>query len=88
MKGFVKDPDSTLDYSFDWALWLNGDTISSSTWVVDSPLVKSSESKTDETTTLYIAGGVHGTDYELKNTIVTPGGRTDERTVEIRVRER
>ena len=90
MKGFVKDPDSTLDYSFDWALWLDGDTIASSTWVIDSPLtiVPASQSFTDTITLVFISGGVDKIDYELRNTIVTAGSRTDERTMEIRVRQR
>ena len=25
---FEKDPDDTLDYTFDWTAWLNGDQIS------------------------------------------------------------
>ena len=36
----VKDPDSTLDYGFDWGKhWLpEGVTISTSQWIVDPPL--------------------------------------------------
>jgi len=33
----VKDPDSVIDYTLYWHEWLNGDTISTSTWlIVDS----------------------------------------------------
>ena len=32
---FTKDPDAVLDYSVDWSLWLAGDTISSSEWLLD-----------------------------------------------------
>ena len=90
MKGFVKDPDAELDYAFDWSLWLEGDTISSSSWVVDSgiTIVPASESFTDTITRLFLMGGVIGQDYVLTNSIITPAGRSDDRSVEIRVRER
>ena len=92
MKGFVKDPEATLDYSVDWGPWLDGDLISTSNWTIDSPLtiISASDSvnDTDTITTVYVSGGVAGEEYELKNTITTDGGRTDERTLKIRVRER
>lgn len=90
MKGFIKDPDATLDYSIDWTPWLDGDRITSSDWTVtgDLEIVPGSKSFTDEITTVYITAGTHGQDYELTNTIQTLGTRTDERTLKIRVRNR
>ncbi len=89
MKGFVKDPQAVLDYSFDWGPWLSSDTISSSVWVAETGITaQSGDSFTDTTTTVFIADGTHGQNYLLKNTVVTVGGRTDERTVEIRIRNR
>jgi len=90
MKGFVKDPDSTLDYEIDWTLWLDGDDISTSVWVAESGLTKvpASETNTLKTTKVFVSGGVVDNDYELKNIITTTGSRTVERTLEIRVRER
>ena len=32
---FTKDPDAVLDYSVDWSLWLAGDQISSSEWILE-----------------------------------------------------
>ena len=32
---FTKDPDAVLDYSVDWLLWLAGDQISSSEWILE-----------------------------------------------------
>lgn len=91
MKGFIKDPDSILDYTFDWAPWLGPtDTITLSTWIVESPLVSESggESQTPTTTTLFVSGGVHGTSYDVTNSITTLGGRKTDRTIELRVRNR
>lgn len=93
MKGFVKDPDARLDYAFDWSPWLNGDEISTSNWYADSggiDIVNGSDSvdDTNTITRIFIEGGTPGENYALKNTITTIGGRTDERTIEIRVRQR
>jgi hypothetical protein len=39
-------------------------------------------------TVVWIGGGTVGTDYTLVNRIVTSAGRTDERSIIIRVRNR
>lgn len=69
-----------LDYSVDWTTWLAGDTISSSTWVVDAALTKVSDSHTTLVTTAFISGGSAGRTYNLTNTIVTAASRTAVRT--------
>ena len=46
------------------------------------------ESFIDTTTRLYLSGGTAGEDYRVINTITTEEGRIDERTIEIRVRQR
>lgn len=69
--------------------WLaDGETISTSTWTVPTGITKDSESETDDTTTIWLSGGTHGTDYDLVNEIVTSAGRTANRTIRIRCRER
>lgn len=90
MKGFVKDPDATLDYSIDWEPWLDGDLISTSDWVADAGLtiVNGSKSFTNTVATVFVQGGTAGQNYNLTNTITTVGSRTDERTITIRVRNR
>jgi len=88
MKGFIKDPDAVLDYSFDWEPWLAGDTISTSVWVAESPLVVDSDSNTTLITTVWISGGDLDSDYTLLNSITTAAGRSEDRTVSIRIRAR
>lgn len=85
---FDKDPDETLDFTIDWAAWLDDDTISSSVWSVPSGLTEGSSSYGNTTTTLWASGGTDGTDYRCTNTIVTAAGRTVQRTIMIRVKER
>jgi hypothetical protein len=90
MKGFVKDPGATLDYSFDWGPWLGSDILATSNWVVEVGLtvIPASESFTDTITTLFISGGTDGEEYIITNVVTTNGSRTDERSIEIKVRQR
>ena len=89
----TKDPDSVADYKFDWSRWLEEtttttDTISSSSWTVDSGLTKDSDSNSTTTATIWVSGGTAGTAYQATNRIVTAGGRTADRTITFIVRER
>jgi hypothetical protein len=88
MSRFTKDPEATLDYVVDWSAWLDGDTIATSTWDAGAGITVESESDNETTATVWLSGGTAGTDYAVTNTIVTDGGRTDERTIRIAVRER
>ena len=90
MKGFVKDPDATLDYGVDWTLWLGADTISTSTWVLESGIsaVPASETSDGKKTSIFITGGSPGETYLVTNRIVTDGQRTEERSFELKIRER
>ncbi len=88
---FTKDPDSVLDYTIDWSNWLTAagsDTISSSSWTVGTGITEDSDSNTTTTATIVVSGGTAGTDYDLANKVVTAGGRTVERTITIKVRQR
>jgi hypothetical protein len=86
---FTKDPNAVLDYGFDWTLWLQtGETISSSTWTVPTGLTKDTDTKTTTATVVWLSGGTAGTNYDVTCRIVTSGGRTDDRTMTIKVSER
>ena len=83
-----KDPDAVLDYSIDWSAWLDGDTISTSSWAIDegdASLVIDSDTKSTTATTVWLSGGTLGYEYLVRNRIVTNGGRTDDRSIAIKV---
>lgn len=91
MATFTKDPQSTLDYKFNWADWLAADeTIATHTVIADSGLTLDSSEITDSSTsvTCWLSGGEAIQNYKLNCEIVTSDARTDQRTVIIRVRER
>lgn len=91
LKTFKKDPDATLDYSLDWDAddWLGTDTISGTpTWTVPSGLTLETQSNTTTVATAWISGGTVNTDYDVACKITTAGGRIDERTIRLQVRQR
>ncbi len=89
MSGYLKDPNAVLDYTWDWSNWLPaGDTIASKTVTATTGLTVASSSLTTTTVTAWLSGGTAGTVYSVACKIVTVGGRTDERTIEIQVVER
>ena len=86
MKTFVKDPDAVLDYVVKWGRWLGSDTISTSTWIVSGNVTVDSDSTSSGNSTVWLSGGTDCTDSEVTNRIVTTGGRTNDRTIVIQVR--
>jgi hypothetical protein len=71
-----KDEDEVLDFTLDWADFLDGDTIATSTWENETGgVVIDSSSNTTTTTTVWVSKA----DGVLKNTVVTDGLRTHVR---------
>jgi len=87
---FNKDPQAVLDYTIDWTKWLDevGDSIATSTWIVPTGLTKVTETNTTKLATVWLSGGTAGTNYTVTNRIMTVAGRTDDRSITIRVQER
>lgn len=85
---FLKDPNAILDYTVDWSDWLDTDTIATSTWVLPSELTNVSDAKTGTTSTVFLSGGTLGKTHQVVNRITTVLGRTDDRTIKIRIVEK
>ena len=80
-----------MRYSINWSNDLGDDTISTSAWTfdvnnADAVLVKSNPTNDTTTTTIWLSAGTSGVVYGIRNTIVTAGSRTFERTAKITVR--
>lgn len=86
-----KDPDAVLDYELNWDATgqsvLDGDTIDTSTWIVEAGLTKASESNTTTTAKVWLSGGTEGTTYRVTNRIETAGGRVLDQSFDVRVAE-
>ncbi len=85
---YEQDPDSTLDYPFNWASDLNGDTIDTSTFILPDGGTEASSSNTDTTATIFLSGVMCGVVHRVTNRIVTVGGRTMDKTIRVIGRER
>lgn len=87
---FVKDPAALLDYVVNWGdNWLGSDTLATSTWTLPAgTLVKVTDTFDNDKTTIWLASGTVGISYDLVNRITTAGGRQDERTITINVRQK
>jgi len=84
----AKDPDEVLDYEIDWTARLAGDTITSSAWTAPDGIIKTDESNTTTTATIWLSGGTDGETYSILNRVVTAGGRTMDQTVTIKIVEK
>lgn len=83
----IKDPVAEKNFGINWTDWLDGDTIATSEWDVPAGLTEFLPStNTTATTTVFLAGGESGKEYDVPNTITTTGGLTDRRTLKIIVR--
>lgn len=89
---FVKDPDAVLDYAEDWADWLAGDTIVTSTWIVPTGITKDSDAQTATQTSIWLSGGTialgRRRTYTVTNEIITAAARTEQRSIYIQMKEK
>lgn len=86
---YFKDPDAVLDWVWDWSEWLApGETISVSVMTVSAGLNLDSQSNTLSTATAWLSGGTPSTPYQVTNHVTTSAGRTDDRSITIRVQNR
>lgn len=85
-----KDPNAVLDYTFDWSEYLApiGDTISTVTWILSAGITKVSQSNSTTTASAFVSGGVAGSFETLTCRILTTGGRTDDRSITLKITER
>jgi hypothetical protein len=90
---FLKDPDATIDYAVDWAAgYLAGQTIVASVWAVapagpTAPRVLA-DIVDGGRAIATIAGGVAGGVFRITNRVTFSDGRSDERTLTLRVEQR
>jgi len=93
----LKDPSAVLDYVFDWTEWLaTGETIAVDsetgekliTITADTGITVDSSTEDTGKVTVWLSGGTAGINYKVACLITTTEGRTDERTIWIKVVER
>lgn len=93
-----KDPDSVLSYVINWASedgtndgsdsdtgWLQGDTISASTWDVPTGITVDTESNTTKVAKIVLSAGSADAIYLCTNHITTAAGLEDDRILIVRM---
>lgn len=92
MSFYLKDPQARVDYVIDWATYLDGQTIETSTWVVvpDEPdgLFVEDSSFEPACAAARLAGGLAGHVYSVSNLVTLSDGSTDLRSITLRVEAR
>jgi hypothetical protein len=90
----LKDPAAVLDYAIDWGggYLADGEFLSESSWSVDPDEADGvaivGSNIDDRLAMVQASGGICGRNYRLSNRIVTGSGRTDERSIVLRVENR
>lgn len=92
MTVYAKDPQAVIDYSLDWDDFYleSGETIATSVWSVlpSGEMAIDGSANTTSVATVTVSAGTNGHVYRLTNRITTSLGRTEERSVTIRVMDR
>lgn len=83
---YLKDPSAVLDWMFDWTDWLaSGETITDHTITGETGITVDSSTESAGKVTVWLSGGTAGENYKVACLIETSAGRTDERTIWIKV---
>ncbi len=93
---YLKDPSAVLDWAYNWndssggkTPWLaTGEIIDSFVITADSGITVDSSTELDGKVTVWLSGGTAGQNYKVACLITTSAGRTDERTIWIKVTDR
>ena len=94
MSLYLKDPQARIDYAIDWGpAYLDGQIIAASDWRVspdedDGVAIVEIGSFDLQRTAATVTGGVPGHVYRIGNRVTLSDGRSDERSLTVRVEER
>ncbi len=82
-----KDPSAVKDYQVDWTAWLAGDNITAHAVTAAAGITIDASSASGAVVTIWLSGGTHGQTYKVTCEITTAGGRVEQRSFEIEVRD-
>jgi hypothetical protein len=85
-----KDVEANLDYPFKWTDWLAeiSDTISTKLITAETGITADAGTIVGTTVVVWVSGGTVNKTYRVSCRITTVGGRIDERTILIKVKQR
>lgn len=86
---WTQDPNAILDYTLDWRkLLVVGDVLLHANFTPDPGLSVLSQNNTDTLATVWLLNGLVGQTYNVNCHITTAGGRQDDRTFQIVMKEK
>jgi hypothetical protein len=93
MNIYLKDRQASVEYVVDWPAALIGDaTIAASLWEVapdeDGGVAVAGSAIDEARTSATLGGGIPGRVYRIRNRITLSDGRSDARSLSLRVEER
>lgn len=93
MSIYLKDPQASVDYTIDWpAAFIGAGSIASSEWAVAPDeaggIAVAASSLDGGHCVATLEGGLAGHVYRVRNRILLSDGRSDERSLTLRVEER
>lgn len=88
MESFIKDPNTTKDYTWDWTSDLGGDSIlSAQVTVSPNDLTIGTPSTTSTHVTVNVSGGTLAIKYRVTCRITTVNGRVFDKLITILCQE-
>jgi len=92
MSFYLKDPHAQVDYTIDWAAYLDGQTIVDSLWTI-VPVESGGVAVEDDSfesgrTAARLTGGIVGHCYSVSNQVTLSDGTSDARSIGLRVEDR
>ena len=87
-----KDPQAVLDYVYDWTTYLAdiSDTLATITIVADTGITVNSSAilPGNLKAIVWLSGGTLGVKYAVTCHMTTAGGRTDDRTFYVKIKDK
>lgn len=84
---YYKEADAITTYGIDWSQWLDGRTISASSWDVPAGITNVDDANTTTTTSIQLSGGTWGESYVLTNTVTLNTTDVEERSITIKIQQ-
>jgi hypothetical protein len=89
MDSYDFDPHAEYDFKKDWTLWLDGDTIATSQWIVDKAGLEITGTENDAVqAVVWLGDWTSGSSFVVTNRITTAGGRKNDSSIIIKIRDK
>lgn len=89
---YIKDPESRVTVEWDWSAWLGEETIEGTPVVLVDPAdgveIDGAVTAAAGVVSVWVTGGTLGETVALTNRVTSSGGRIEDWTVYLKIREK